>query len=99
MGARGHPGKNSTRNHILILYANNTISIQLLYDEDDAMSDLTGNAFIKKKKGSCYLTIKIRGRNAALKKVRQYKIEAQEKRDLRRRYPNVTFDWKKITAQ
>ena len=32
-------------------------------------------------------------------KVRQYKIEPDEKRQMRRLYPNVTFDWKKITAQ
>ena len=63
------------------------------------MSDITGNAFITTRKGFCYLTIKISGRNYHMMKVRQYKIEPDEKRQMRRLYPNVTFDWKKITAQ
>jgi len=63
------------------------------------MSDITGNAFITTKKGTCYLTIKLDGRNANLMKIRQYQIEPDEKRQMRRLYPNVTFDWKKITTQ
>ena len=63
------------------------------------MADIHGNAFITTKKGTCYLTIKIGRRNADLMKIRQYKIDANEKRHMRRLYPNVTFDWKKITAQ
>lgn len=63
------------------------------------MSEITGNAFVTTRKGTCYLTIKRRGRNSDLMKVLQYKIDAQEKRDMRRLYPNVSFDWKKITAQ
>ena len=63
------------------------------------MSDITGNAFITARKGTCYLTIKIGRRNADLMKIRQYKIDPDEKRQMRRLYPNVTFDWKKITAQ
>jgi hypothetical protein len=63
------------------------------------MSDITGNAFITTKKGTCYLTIKIDGRNSNLMKIRQYQIEPDEKRQMRRLYPNVTFDWKKITTQ
>lgn len=63
------------------------------------MSDIPGNAFITTKKGFCYLTVKVRRQNRHILKVRQYRIEAQEKRDLRRRYPNVTFDWKKISEQ
>lgn len=63
------------------------------------MSDIAGNAFITTRKGFCYLTIKIGRRNHHMMKIRQYKIEAEEKRDMRRLYPNVTFDWKKITAQ
>jgi hypothetical protein len=31
-------------------------------------------------------------------KVHQYKIDPDEKRQMRRLYPNVTFDWEKITA-
>ncbi len=63
------------------------------------MSDITGNAFITARKGTCYLTIKIDRRNADIMKIRQYKIDPDEKRRMRRLYPNVTFDWKKITAQ
>ena len=63
------------------------------------MADIHGNAFITTKKGTCYLTIKIGRRNADLMKIRQYKIDPSEKRHMRRLYPNVTFDWKKITAQ
>ena len=63
------------------------------------MADIHGNAFITTRKGTCYLTIKINRRNADLMKIRQYKIDPDEKRDMRRLYPNVTFDWKKITAQ
>jgi len=63
------------------------------------MADITGNAFITTRKGTCYLTIKINRRNADLMKIRQYKIPPDEKRHMRRLYPNVNFDWKKITAQ
>ena len=63
------------------------------------MADIHGNAFITTRKGTCYLTIKIGRRNADLMKIRQYKIDPNEKRAIRRRYPNVTFDWQKITAQ
>ena len=63
------------------------------------MSEITGNAFITARKGTCYLTIKIGRSNADLMKIRQYKIDPDEKRFMRRLYPNVTFDWKKITTQ
>lgn len=63
------------------------------------MSDIKANAFITARKGTCYLTIKINRRNSDLMKIRQYKIDPDEKRHMRRLYPNVTFDWKKITAQ
>ena len=63
------------------------------------MSEITGNAFITTRKGFCYLTIKTGGRNHHMMKIRQYKIEPDDKRHMRRLYPNVTFDWKKITAQ
>lgn len=63
------------------------------------MNEIVGNAFITARKGTCYLTIKIGRRNADLMKIRQYKIDPDEKRQMRRLYPNVTFDWKRITAQ
>lgn len=62
-------------------------------------STRTGNAFVTTRKGFCYLTIRVRHRNHDILKIPQYKIEAQEKRDLRRWYPGVTFDWKKIAQQ
>lgn len=57
------------------------------------------NAFITARKGFCYLTIKSYGRNHEMMRVRAYKIEPEEKRDMRRLYPDVVFDWKKITQQ
>ncbi len=63
------------------------------------MSDIIANAFITARKGTCYLSIKIDRRNVELMRIRQYKIDPDEKRTMRRLYPNVTFDWKKITAQ
>jgi len=57
------------------------------------------NAFITARKGFCYLTIKSFGRNHEMMRVRSYKIDAEEKRDMRRLYPDVAFDWKKITQQ
>lgn len=32
-------------------------------------------------------------------KIRQYKVDPDEKRQMRRLYLNVIFDWKKITGQ
>jgi hypothetical protein len=57
------------------------------------------SAFVTTRKGFCYLTIKSGGRNFDILRIRQYKIEAQEKRDLRRAWPDVAFDWKKLEAQ
>ena len=57
------------------------------------------NAFITARKGFCYLTIKSFGRNHEMMRIRNYQIEAEEKRDMRRLYPDVAFDWKKITQQ
>jgi hypothetical protein len=57
------------------------------------------NAFITARKGFCYLTIKSFGRNHEMMRIRNYNIDAEEKRHMRRLYPEVTFDWKKITQQ
>jgi hypothetical protein len=57
------------------------------------------NAFATARKGFCYLTIKSFGRNHEMMRIRAYKIEPDEKRHMRRLYPDVTFDWKKITQQ
>ena len=57
------------------------------------------NAFITARKGFCYLTIKFLGRNHEMMRIRAYKIDPDEKRHMRRLYPDVAFDWKKITQQ
>ncbi len=57
------------------------------------------NAFVTARKGFCYLTIKSFGRNHEMMRVRAYEIEPDEKRHMRRLYPDVAFDWKKITQQ
>jgi hypothetical protein len=57
------------------------------------------SAFITTRKGFCYLTIKIGRRNFNVIRIRNYMIEAEEKRSLRRRYPDVVFDWKKLDRQ
>ena len=57
------------------------------------------NAFITARKGFCYLTIKFHGRNHEMMRIRAYKIDPDEKRHMRRLYPEVMFDWKKITEQ
>jgi hypothetical protein len=66
---------------------------------DDDMKRKPCNAFITARKGFCYLTIKSFGRNHEMMRIRKYQIDAEEKRDMRRLYPDVVFDWKKITAQ
>ncbi len=57
------------------------------------------NAFITARKGFCYLTIKSDGRHHEMMRVRNYKIDPDEKRHMRRLYPEVAFDWNKITRQ
>ena len=57
------------------------------------------NAFITARKGFCYLTVKYARRNHEMMRIRNYKIDAEEKRHIRRLYPEVDFDWKKITQQ
>lgn len=58
-----------------------------------------GVAFITTRKGFCYLTIKHNRRNFPIMRVRKYVIEAEDKRHMRRLYPDVLFDWKKIAVQ
>jgi hypothetical protein len=57
------------------------------------------NAFITARKGFCYLTIKYARRNHEMMRIRNYRIDADEKRRMRRLYPEVAFDWKKISRQ
>jgi hypothetical protein len=63
------------------------------------MASKQGSAFITTSKGFCYLTVKCVGRNFHVMRIRNYTIDANDKRDMRRRYPEVAFDWKKITRQ
>jgi hypothetical protein len=58
-----------------------------------------GSAFITTRKGSCYLTIKYGRCNVHIMRVRAYTIDTEDKRHMRRLYPEVDFDWKKITRQ
>lgn len=63
------------------------------------MKRKSGGAFITTRKGFCYLTVKVGRSNFNIMRVRKYTIEPQEKRDLRRLYPDYVFDWKKINQQ
>ena len=56
-------------------------------------------AFVTTKKGVCYLTVKIGREHFHLMRIYNYTIDAQDKRDMRRRHPDVDFDWKNITRQ
>src|SRR6516165_10148782 len=56
-------------------------------------------AFITARKGFCYLTMKYGRRNFHMMRIRNYTLDAQDKRDMRRLYPDVVFDWKKIARQ
>jgi len=58
-----------------------------------------GSAFITTKKGVCYLTIKIGRHHFSIMRIRNYTIDAQDKRDMHRLHPDVDFDWKKIARQ
>jgi hypothetical protein len=56
-------------------------------------------AFVTARKGFCYLTMKYGRRHFHMMRIRNYTIDAQEKRDMRRLYPDTVFDWKKIARQ
>lgn len=58
-----------------------------------------GSAFITTKKGFCYLTIKCGWRNFHIMRIRAYTLDADDKRQMRRLYPEIDFDWKKIARQ
>ena len=64
-----------------------------------AVTGKKGTAFVTSRKGFCYLTVKIGRRNFDLMRIRQYTIDAQDKRDMRRLHPDIDFDWKKIARQ
>jgi len=58
-----------------------------------------GSAFITTRKGFCYLTVKVGRSNFNIMRIRNYTLEPQDKRDMRRLYPDYFFDWKKINQQ
>jgi len=64
-----------------------------------AAAEKQGSAFITTRKGFCYLTIKCGWRNVHIMRIRAYTIDADDKRHMRRLYPEVDFDWKKIARQ
>ena len=66
---------------------------------DMAMSPRQGTAFVTTRKGCCYLTVKIGRKNFPIMRIRNYTIDAQDKRDMRRLHLDIVFDWKKITDQ
>lgn len=63
------------------------------------MAEKRPTAFITARKGFCYLTVKSGRRNFHIMRIRNYTLDAQDKRDARRRYPDVAFDWKKIARK
>ena len=63
------------------------------------MGQQQGNAFITARKGFCNLPINCVGRNFNIMRIRNYTLDAEDKRDMRRLYPNIVFDWKKIARQ
>ena len=67
--------------------------------KDAAAYRKKGTAFITTRKGFCYLTVKVDRQNFHIMRIRNYTIDAQDKRDMRRLYPDIDFDWKKIACQ
>jgi hypothetical protein len=63
------------------------------------MADKQLTAFVTTRKGTCYLTVKIGRQNFHIMRIRNYTIDAQDKRDMRRLHPDTAFDWKKIGQQ
>lgn len=63
------------------------------------MSRRQSSAFVTARKGFCYLTVKIGRSNFNIMRIRRYTITPQDKRDMRRLYPDYLFDWKKIGQQ
>jgi hypothetical protein len=56
-------------------------------------------AFVTARKGFCYLTVKCGRQNSHVLRIRNYTLDAQDKRDMRRLYPDVVSDWKTVGEQ
>lgn len=63
------------------------------------MSRKQSSAFVTTRKGFCYLTVKVGRSNSNIMRIRNYTLTPQDKRDMRRLYPDYLFDWKKISQQ
>ncbi len=63
------------------------------------MSRKQSSAFVTTRKGFCYLTVKVGRSNFNIMRIRSYTITPQDKRAMRRLYPDHLFDWKKIGQQ
>jgi hypothetical protein len=64
-----------------------------------AMSNRHDTAVVTIRKRLCYLAGRVGRKTFAIIRIRQYAIDVQEKRDMRRFYPDIIFDWKKIARQ
>lgn len=63
------------------------------------MSRKQSSTFVTTRKGFCYLTVKVARSNFNIMRIRSYTITPQDKRDMRRLYPDYLFEWKKIGQQ
>src|ERR1017187_5568086 len=63
------------------------------------MERKSASAFITTRKGFCYITIRSFRSNRHIMRIRNYTLDANDKRQMRRLYPDVVFDWKKIAQQ
>jgi hypothetical protein len=71
----------------------------LNHDGEKQMPSKPLAAFVTARKGFCCLTLKYGRRNFHMMRIRNYTLDAQDKRDMRQLDPDVVFDWKKITKQ
>ena len=63
------------------------------------MASKQRTAFITPRKGFCYLLVKCGWQNLHVLRIRNYTLDAQDKRDMRRLYPDVVSDWKTVGEQ
>ena len=56
------------------------------------------NAFVTARKGFCYLTIKSFGRNHEMMRIRNYKLDAENRRRMRRLYQRWLLTGRKSPA-
>jgi len=70
---------------------------------DKVIAGKQSSAFITARKGFCYLTIRYGGRNFNTMRIRQYTLDADEKRHMRPQGPHpsppISFSLKWLTAR